>query len=265
MARIIVFGNEKGGAGKSTLAIHVAVGLLLSQQRVGVIDLDLRQQTLLRFFENRDETRKALDANLPIPHLVPFTQQIKNTPVDRYTEVFLKCLQQLSKTVDFIIVDCPGALTPLSVVAHQSADCLVTPMNDSFIDFDLLAKIGHDSKTIKKISFYAEMVWKARQGRAALNKPAMDWIVLRNRLPSQEMHNKRNVGAALTQLAKRIGFRLLSGLSDRVIYKELFPRGLTIADCQKITKIKQSLSNVAARQELRDVLNGLQADLKIGF
>ena len=52
-AHVIVVGNEKGGAGKSTLSIHLSVALLKAGYKVACIDLDTRQQTLTRFFENR--------------------------------------------------------------------------------------------------------------------------------------------------------------------------------------------------------------------
>src|SRR3546814_12498496 len=70
----------------------------------------------------------------------------------------------------------------------------------------------------------------------------------RNRLAHREARNMRRVGAALGELAKRVGFRVIPGLSERVIYRELFPRGLTLLDLAAMGQT--SLSHVAARQEL---------------
>ena len=53
MAHIIVFGNEKGGSGKSTSCMHVATALARMGHRVGALDLDLRQRSFGRYVENR--------------------------------------------------------------------------------------------------------------------------------------------------------------------------------------------------------------------
>lgn len=254
MARLLVFGNEKGGAGKSTLAMHVIVSLLYAGKTVAIIDLDLRQITLRRFFENRDAYAQNAKLALPMPQIVSF-----EAPDDPEAQVAAlhDAFARLDDQVDIIAVDCPGALTPLSRAAHIAADTLVTPLNDSFIDFDLLARIDPESTKVKGPSIYSEMVWDARKARALNGQKAIDWIVARNRLSSLNMHNKRKVGAALTDLSKRIGFRFVAGLSDRVIYRELFPFGLTLLDHEISPKIPSKLSNIAARQEIRDLVTDL--------
>jgi chromosome partitioning protein len=82
--------------------------------------------------------------------------------------------------------------------------------------------------------------------------------VLRNRVGAQAMHNKRKLGEALGALARRIGFRVGPGLSERVIYRELFPRGLTLLDLAGPGGEGLKLAQVAARQELRDLLAALK-------
>jgi chromosome partitioning protein len=143
-------------------------------------------------------------------------------------------------------------------MAHTLADTLITPMNDSFVDFDLLARLSPEGKILGP-SIYAEMVWAARQMRAQAGAGPIDWLVLRNRLGTQQMHNKRKVGGALQALSKRIGFRVAPGFSERVIFRELFPRGLTLLDLKDIGTEQLSMSNIAARQELRDLI----AELKL--
>ena len=254
MSKLLVFGNEKGGAGKSTLSMHVACALLQSGIKVGVLDLDIRQLTLCRFFENREENLKRNNYILPIPSI----GKIDPHRTKHVKEYFYELITELSKENDYIIIDCPGALTDYSALAHANADKLITPMNDSFIDFDLLARIDPETNIVKGPSIYSEMVWEARKARSLAKAPPIDWIVVRNRLPTTNMHNKRKVGEALVNLSKRIGFRLIPGLSDRVIFKELFPKGLTLADSKDLTKLRISISNIAARQELRDIMVGLK-------
>jgi chromosome partitioning protein len=156
------------------------------------------------------------------------------------------------------VIDCPGSHTRLSQVAHSLADTLITPLNDSFIDFDLLARVDQETGKVKGPSIYSEMVWNARQLRAQAGLKPIDWIVLRNRMGPQQMHNKRKVGAALEDLSKRIGFRVAPGFSERVIFRELFPRGLTVMDLKDTGVDQLNISNVAARQEVRDLMTELK-------
>jgi len=262
MSKLLVFGNEKGGAGKSTLSMHVASALLQSGASVGVLDLDLRQLTLRRFFENREAFVQTHDCNLPMPEIGRINPDTAGGEQDEFETITTGLMAQN----DYVVIDCPGALTTYSELAHASADTLITPMNDSFIDFDLLARIDPETNAVKGPSIYSEMVWDARKARSLSGAKPIDWIVARNRLSSTNMHNKRKVGEALENLSKRIGFRLVPGLSDRVIFKELFPKGLTVADPNKLTQLQSSMSNIAARQELRDLMIELNLpDLKLGF
>lgn len=257
MAHIIVVGNEKGGSGKSTTCMHVATALARMGRRVGALDLDLRQRSFGRYIENRRAyaRRKGLDLPIPdyreLPEIDPATLAEGENIMDRRLAAAMAAIEPNS---DFIVIDCPGSHTRLSQMAHSLADTLITPMNDSFIDFDLLARIDPETGRVTGPSIYSEMVWNARQARARANMPPIDWLVLRNRLGSQQMHNKRKVGGALVQLSKRIGFRVAPGFSERVIFRELFPRGLTLLDLRDLGVERLNLSNIAARQELRDLM-----------
>jgi chromosome partitioning protein len=80
---------------------------------------------------------------------------------------------------------------------------------------------------------------------------------VRNRLGAQNMVNKQKMEAALTKLSRRIGFRIAPGFNERVIFRELFPRGMTLLDLRDIGVSQLNMSNVAARQELRDLMKAL--------
>ncbi|MDV7271969.1 division plane positioning ATPase MipZ [Thioclava sp. A2] len=260
MAHIIVVGNEKGGSGKSTTSMHVATALARMGKTVGVLDLDLRQKSLGRYIENRLAFMAREGVDLPCPEYreLPEVDATSLAPGENpYDHRLSAAVADCETTCDFIIIDCPGSHTRLSQVAHSLADTLITPLNDSFIDFDLLARIDPVTSKVIGPSIYSEMVWAARQLRARAGLKPIDWIVLRNRLGAQQMHNKRKVGEALEQLAKRIGFRVAPGFSERVIFRELFPRGITLLDLRDLGVDNLNLSNVAARQELRDLLNEL--------
>lgn len=245
---VIVLGNEKGGSGKSTTAVHIAMALLVAGRSVAVIDGDHRQRTVARYLENRRAWAARHGLNLPTPEV---------TVLDDSGAGDIE--SKLRSGVDALVIDTPGRDSEIGRAAIIRADTLVTPINDSFVDFDLLGQVDPDSYRVTRPSFYAELVWKARQQRAQADGGTVDWVVLRNRLSTLEARNRRRVGAALEELARRIGFRLVPGLSERVIYRELFPRGLTLLDLAEIDEA--SVSHVAARAELRELIAGLKLPL----
>lgn len=261
MAHIIVVGNEKGGSGKSTTCMHVATALARMGHATGVLDLDLRQQSFARYVENREGYAAASGIDLPSPVVLPLPEIDAATLPEgenAYDARLSAAIATLEPVSDFIVIDCPGSHTRLSQVAHSLADTLITPMNDSFVDFDLLAKLDPATGRVRGPSIYAEMVWHARQLRAAAGLRPIDWVVVRNRMGAQAMHNKRKVGAALEDLSRRIGFRVAPGFSERVVFRELFPRGLTLLDLKDTGVEQLNLSNIAARQELRDLITELR-------
>ena len=260
MAHIIVVGNEKGGSGKSTTTMHVATALARMGHRVGGLDLDLRQKTFGQYLDNRFRFATERDTALLSPNYIelPEVTEDRLQPGQSLMDQRLStAVETLEKNNDFIIIDCPGSHTRLSQLAHAMANTLITPLNDSFVDFDLLAKVESDGTTIKGPSVYSEMVWSARQLRAQAGLKPMDWIVVRNRLGAQNMINKQKMGEAITRLAKRIGFRVAPGFSERVVFRELFTRGLTLLDLKDVGINQLSISNIAARQELRELIKAL--------
>lgn len=261
-ATVIVFGNEKGGSGKSTTAMHVIVGLLRLGFKVGSLDIDSRQWTLTRYLSNRAQTIKRENLPLPMPQHVflsrserPMRDEAEAEDKARLEAVLTK----LSNQVDYIVVDCPGTDTYLGRLATSYADKLVTPVNDSFIDLDLLANVDGRTVEVQRPSVYAEMVWEQRKVRVKRDGGNIDWVVLRNRLSSINARNKIDMGRVLEELSKRVGFRIAPGFAERVIFRELFLRGLTMLDTFEIGESgKPRLSHIAARQEVRGLINALQ-------
>lgn len=260
MAHIIVVGNEKGGAGKSTVSMHVATALARMGHKVGCLDLDLRQKTMGRYITNRAAfmTKEGLDLPTPDYHDLPEVDRENLPEGENINDHRLSmAVAGLEPENDFILIDCPGSHTRLSQVAHSLADTLITPLNDSFIDFDLLAHVDTDGEEITGPSVYSEMVWNARQLRARAGLSPIDWIVVRNRMGAQQMVNKEKMERVIKKLSKRIGFRTAPGFNERVIFRELFPRGLTLLDLRDIGVKGLNISNVAARNELRGLITAL--------
>lgn len=266
-AHVIVVGNEKGGSGKTTTTMHIITGLVKLGFNVGSVDIDARQQTLTRYFENRLQTTERQQITLPTTeHYVIYKAtgkkliaEAEQDEHDRYMER----LAFLSDKKDFVVVDTPGSDSFLSRLAHSHADTVITPINDSFVDFDVLAKVNGETGDIIRPSVYAEMVWNQRMVRAqrAGNNKGIDWIVMRNRLSHLDAKNKRRMEEAMEKLSKRIGFRIASGFSERVIYRELFLKGLTLLDIlDGGTGVDVTMSHIAARAEIRDLLYNLRID-----
>lgn len=258
-AHVLVIGNEKGGSGKSTTAMHIVVSLLSDGARVATIDLDARQGTFTRYIENRAAYAGGKGLDLPMPEHQAVAAS--GDPVDEKTR-FEAALEKAVAAFDVVVIDTPGSDTHLSRLAHTWADTLLTPLNDSFIDLDLLARVDPDTLKIVRPSIYAEAVWKQRQVRSMQGQRPVDWIVMRNRLSSIAARNKRDMSTVIEALAKRIGFRSAQGLSERVIYRELFLNGLTLLDLKRGTSGSKAgpsltMSHVAARQEVRDLVAAL--------
>ena len=253
-AKVIVLGNEKGGTGKSTIAMHIVVALLRQGKSVGSIDLDARQGTLSRYVENR---RRRDPDGRNLRHS-DHRAVLPSADSARDAALFQEQFEELLQRSDVIVIDTPGSDNPLSRLGHSFADLLVTPLNDSFIDLDLLAAVDGDSLKIHRPGRYAEMVWETKKARALRGeKGGVDWFVLRNRLSTLDARNKREMEKLLSALAKRIGFQLADGLNERVIYRELFLQGLTLLDLGDGEGPSLSMSHIAARQELRQLISAL--------
>ncbi|HEY3815411.1 MAG TPA: division plane positioning ATPase MipZ [Caulobacteraceae bacterium] len=261
-SHVVVVGNEKGGAGKSTIAIHLAAGLMAQGAGVAVIDLDLRQQSFGRFLANRRawlaKSGPLVDPLLSMPIEVRLGEnpaRFVDAPDAEGLAVFEAALADARQAATFVLIDTPGGDTALSRAAHAAADLVVTPMNDSFVDFDLLGHVDPVTLELLKPSIYSETVWNARKARAMRDRGSIDWVVLTNRLATVEARNRKRVDERIAALSRRVGFRVGPGLRDRVIYRELFPFGLTVADLSpEVRPVPISLAHVAARQELRALL-----------
>jgi chromosome partitioning protein len=259
-ARVIVIGNEKGGAGKSTIALHVATALLHAGARIGIMDLDVRQQSVGHFFANSRKWSEAKGVYVPMPlhdrlsDGGPLAGLAESEALRRFESAFAETASE----ADYLLIDTPGADTALSRAAHARADLIVTPINDSFVDFDMLGTVDPVTLDLVKPSLYAETVWESRKQRMVADRSSIDWVVLRNRLATTEARNRKRLDERVAALSRRVGFQIGPGLRDRVIYRELFPFGLTIADLSTAVRpIPVALVHVAARQELRSIMQAL--------
>jgi chromosome partitioning protein len=267
-ARVIVVGNEKGGSGKSTVAMHISITLLKLGHRVATLDLDTRQKSFTTYVENRrawaektrsEKTRTGrVDRALQMPDHFTIEHGSEADEAAGCTALADK-IDALAETYDFIVIDTPGRDSSLARLAHSMADTLVTPLNDSFVDFDLLGTVDPETFAVSGINHYAQMVDDVRKQRRMIDGSTIDWIVLRNRLSMTSTRNKRLVGQALTQLSQMLDFRCVDGFAERMIFRELFPRGLTALDDLNEATLgtRPTMSHVTARQEVAALINAM--------
>ena len=261
-AHVIVLGNEKGGSGKSTTAMHIAVALLKAGQRVATIDLDSRQKTFTHYVENRRDAARRTGAALEVPdHFAIARAEGMRVDENEAAEFggFAAAINAVEHSHDFVVVDTPGNDTYLMRLAHSMADTLVTPLNDSFLDFDVLGTLDPATFEVTGASHYAKMVRHARRQRRIVDGGLTDWIVVRNRLALLGSRNKKLVGECLDRLGLRLGFRATEGFSERVVFREFFPHGLTALDTiEETSGIRPNLSHLTARQEVRSLIDALK-------
>ncbi|NDB84399.1 MAG: ATPase [Alphaproteobacteria bacterium] len=259
---VFVVGNEKGGAGKTTCTMHLIAGLLDKGYKVSSIDVDCRQGSLSRYIENRRRyNEQNPDHNVPMPTHYLLSESKLDSVKQRQEEelmTFESIINRAKEESDFVVVDTPGTYSFLSSIAHSNADTVITPINDSFVDIDVMAKI--DPHTMKVIgpSIYSQMIWEQKMAKAQKGGGSIDWVVMRNRLGSVDAKNRHNVAKVLDELAQRIAFRQAPGFGERVIFRELFLMGLTLLDLKKSSYSKSfNLSHIAAKQELQNLFGVL--------
>jgi chromosome partitioning protein len=261
-SRVIVVANEKGGSGKSTVAIHIAVALIKAGHTVATIDLDSRQRSLTRYIENRRDWAAHVGQDLGIPTHVCIGEQTVSRSAEEEALAYdqlVTAVEDAAKSHNFIVIDTPGHQSDLTSLVHAMADTLITPLNDSFVDFDVLATVDPKTLELTGPSHYAETVLHARNERSLLDRAPTEWIVLRNRLSMISSRNKRQMGEKLQELSERLNFRCIDGIAERLIFREFYPRGLTAFDEVKETTLgtRPTLSHATARQEVQSLLDAM--------
>lgn len=258
--RVIVLGNQKGGSGKSTTAIHVIVGLMNCGYSVGSVDLDGTQATLTHFVENRQRLAASLDEMIEVPHHRLVEGSSKRSLAAAEVEETAQVAEAFEALADkdYIVVDTPGSDSFISRLGHVLADTLITPINDSFLDLDVLARIDREGQSFLGPSVYSIAVLDRWGLRMLVGGAPLDWIVMRNRLVHQQARNNRSMERLLKKLAPALGYRLAPGFGERVIFRELFVQGLTILDQPAPSKWRLSnKSHAAARNEVWGLLESI--------
>jgi chromosome partitioning protein len=246
-SHIIVFANEKGGVGKSTTAFHICVALCNAGHKVAALDIDLRQLTLDRALNARMDSAREYGVDLLGPRQILLAQSTEAELETKIRMAQIECA--------FIIIDVGGHDSAIARRAIFMADTIVTPVNDSFIDLDMLGRIDPRTGELKTLGAFARLVEHLKEPGLALRARPLDWVVMQNRARGMTTKNERKFIDALNAIAPVAGFRLIPGLRERVVYRELFPIGLTLFDLGMIPNLGRA--QPAAQKEIAQMIDAL--------
>jgi chromosome partitioning protein len=235
-AHVIVFANEKGGVGKSTLSFHCAVGLVHSGARVLAIDADSRQRSLSQTLDLRSGTATALKADLPCPRHVVLDQQ--------GSAHLCQEMLRLGSDADFIVIDLPGFDSVTARAAMSIANTLVTPVGNSTFDIMALGKLDPVTRALVAPGYFSTLVGAIRKERSTFDPAPLDWLVFKNRTRSGDRRLEVQIDDALAQMAGPMGFRIGSGLAERIVYRDLLCYGLTYLDLDRIPGLGRRRSEI---------------------
>lgn len=246
---VIVFANQKGGVGKSTLAFHAAIALCDVGKKVAVIDLDHGQATLSGALINREATCRLLKIGLPTPRFATVSHSSGAYLAQEIARIGSDC--------NYVVIDLAGGDSPITRRAVAMADTLVTPVNSSFADIDLLGQFDATTMRLKRLGRFARLVNGIGQAREDRSMAVADWIVMPNRIRRSGSNNEISIGDSLAHLAEIAGYRIGKGMCERVAYRELFLFGLTHLDLKRIPHLARA--KLAAKHEIEQLL----ADLRL--
>ncbi|MFT4274095.1 MAG: AAA family ATPase [Pantoea sp.] len=177
---IIVLGSQKGGVGKSTLAVSIAAGLLSRGYRVLIVDAD-DQKSVLTWYNNRPES---------LPHI----------PVTGASGNIKAMLKEHAKSYDYIIADCAGRDSAEMRSGLMAADVFISPLRPSQMDLDV---VPHTCSVFTAAKDFNEEV----KGYLVLNMTPTNMFVNEGNEAAQVLEDFPQMRLAATRICDRKAHR----------------------------------------------------------
>jgi chromosome partitioning protein len=239
--------------------MHLAVGLIKAGRRVATLDIDFEGRTLSQYIHNRLGFAQANELALDTPAHYRVTDALSNTKSGETETAEINFISSAIAAAesdhDFIIIDTPSVLTKSNLFAHALADTVISPINDSFLDLDAIVPSTEMTQEIAR-SAYTAAIHRAREARELVTSRTIEWLVIPNRVfSSLDTRNERTIRMAIEEASLRLGFRIAPGIAELLVYRQLFPKGLTAFDPmeESLLGVKPGISHVLARQDLRQL------------
>ncbi|HFF9119505.1 TPA: division plane positioning ATPase MipZ [Yersinia enterocolitica] len=201
---IVVIGSQKGGVGKSTLAVNVGGYLLEKGHSVMIVDAD-DQQSVMSWYNDRDEGRQ----RLPV---VSASGNIKNT------------LFELDKHYDYVIADTAGRDSQELRSGLLAANIFITPIRPSQMDLDT---VSHISNVFNTALDY--------------NETAKGYVLL-NMCPTNIFVDEAHQAAELLKEYPALTL-VTSRVCDRKIYRDTWGDSVTVQESDN-DKAKDEIRNL---------------------
>jgi chromosome partitioning protein len=172
MSEIIAIANQKGGVGKTTTAVNLAASLAVAEKRVLLIDVDPQANATIGLGFSRSDyeyniyhvlsgrkklSDTILNTELPLLDLVPSNIGLVGIEKEFYDDsatgkelILKRKLGEVSSNYDYIIIDSPPALGPITVNALSAAHSIIIPIQCEFYALEGLAQLLNTVKLIKK-------------------------------------------------------------------------------------------------------------------
>ena len=170
MAKILAFTNQKGGVGKTTSAVNVALSLAVSEVRTLLIDLDPQSNATTGLAELFDEVNgniydvmlkgdgiKDVITSTSFPHLdiIASTNDLVGAEIELVSVMareyqLQKALRTIKKQYDMIIIDCPPSLGLLTINALTASDALVIPIQCEYYALEGLGQLLNTVRLVQR-------------------------------------------------------------------------------------------------------------------
>lgn len=170
MGRIIAIANQKGGVGKTTTAINLSASLASSGKKVLALDIDPQGNMTSGLGVDKNEAEKTVYdliignaevgecvcknvlENLDVlPSNINLSAaEIELIGVENKEYILKNEVEKIKDNYDFIVIDCPPALSMLTINAMTTADSIIVPIQCEYYALEGLSQLIHTIELVQE-------------------------------------------------------------------------------------------------------------------